>query len=45
VNRRPTPTVAEFQRIVAAARPGDILAIYYYDPTRAERSLATVIVD
>ena len=45
VNRQPTPTVAEFQRIVAAARPGDILAIYYYDPTRAERSLATVIVD
>jgi serine protease Do len=45
VNRRPTPTVAEFERIVAAARPGDVLAIYYYDPTRAERSLATVIVD
>ena len=34
VNREPTPTVAEYQRIVGAARAGDVLAIYYYDPTR-----------
>jgi serine protease Do len=45
VNRRPTPTVADYERIVAAARPGDALAIYYYDPKLAERSLVTVIVD
>ena len=34
VNRKPTPTVADYQRIVDAAKPGDVLAIYYYDPTR-----------
>jgi S1-C subfamily serine protease len=45
VNRKPTPTVADYERIVAAARPGDALAIYYYDPTVAERALVTVIVD
>ena len=45
INRRPTPTVADYERIVAAARPGDALAIYYYDPNLAERALVTVIVD
>ena len=45
VNRKPTPTVADYERIVAAAKPGDALAIYYYDPTVAERALVTVIVD
>jgi serine protease Do len=45
VNRKPTPTVADYERIVAAARPGDVLAIYYYDPTVAERALVTVVVD
>jgi serine protease Do len=45
VNRRPTPTSADYQRIVEAARPGDVLAIYYYDPTVAQRSLVTVVVD
>jgi len=45
VNRRPTPTIADYQRIVEAARPGDVLAIYYYDPTVAQRSLVTVVVD
>ncbi len=45
VNRQPTPTVADYQRIVAAARPGDVLAIYYYDPPLGQRSLVTVVVD
>jgi serine protease Do len=45
VNRKPTPTVAEYQKIVGAARPGDPLAIYYYDPPLGQRSLVTVIVD
>jgi len=45
VNRKPTPTVADYERIVAAAKPGDALAIYYYHPTVAERALVTVIVD
>ena len=45
VNRKPTPTMAEYQRIVGAARPGDVLAIYYYDPPLGQRSLVTVVVD
>jgi serine protease Do len=45
VNRKPTPTVDDYHRIVEAARPGDVLAIYYYDPTVAQRSLVTVVVD
>jgi serine protease Do len=45
INRRPTPTVAEYERLMGAARTGDVLAIYYYDPTLAQRSLVTVIVD
>jgi serine protease Do len=45
VNRKPTPTVADYHRIVGAAQPGDVLAIYYYDPPLGQRSLVTVIVD
>jgi serine protease Do len=45
INRKPTPTVADYQRIVAAAKPGDVLAIYYYDPPTLQRSLVTVVVD
>jgi serine protease Do len=45
INRRPTRAVAEFDRIVAAARRGDVLAIYYYDPALSQRSLVTVVVD
>ena len=45
VNRKPTPTVGDYQRIVEAVRPGDVLAIYYYDPAVAQRSVVTVVVD
>jgi serine protease Do len=45
VNRRPTPTVAEYERVVKAARPGDVLAIYYYHPALSQRFLVTVSVD
>jgi serine protease Do len=45
VNRKPTPSVAAYQRIVEAAKPGDVLAIYYYDPALPGRSLVTVVVD
>jgi hypothetical protein len=37
--------MAEYQRIVGAARTGDALAIYYFDPTVGQRSLVTVVVD
>ena len=45
INKRPVATVAEYQRVVAAARPGDILGFYVYDPTLAQRSLVTVTVE
>jgi serine protease Do len=45
INKRPIATVAEYQRIVAAARPGDILVFYVYDPTLTQRSLVTVTVE
>jgi serine protease Do len=45
VNRQPVPTVAEYERHVSAARPGDVLTLYVYDPTIAQRSLVTVTVE
>jgi serine protease Do len=45
INRRPVRSVADFERIVAAAKPGDILALLYYDPTLAQRALLTVTVE
>jgi serine protease Do len=45
INRRAVTTVAEYDRLVGAARAGDVLAIYYYDPAMAQRSLVTVVVD
>jgi serine protease Do len=45
VNRRPTPTVADYERLVGSAKRGDVLAIYYYDPSLAQRALVTVVVD
>jgi len=45
INRRPVSSVAEYQRIIAAARPGDILVFFVYDPTLTQRSLVTVTVE
>jgi serine protease Do len=45
INRRETPTVAAYDRLLAAAKPGDTLAVYYYDPTLGQRSLVTVTVE
>ena len=45
INRRAVRTVAEYEKVVAAAKAGDVLAIYYYDPALAQRSLVTVVVD
>jgi serine protease Do len=45
INKRPIATVADYQRIVTAARPGDILVFYVYDPTLTQRSLVTVTVE
>ena len=45
INKRPIRNISEYQRIVAAARPGEILAMYVYDPTLSQRSLVTVTVE
>ena len=45
INRRPVRSVTDYERTVAAARPGDVLALYVYDPTVAQRSLVTVTVE
>ncbi len=45
INRHVVHSVADYLQIVSAARPGEILAIYYYDPTLAQRALATVTVE
>jgi serine protease Do len=45
INRKPTRSLAEYQRVVSALGTGDVLAIYYYDPTIAQRELVTLTVD
>jgi serine protease Do len=45
INRRATRSVLEYQRLVGALRPGDVVAIYYYDPRIAQRGLVTVTLD
>ena len=45
INRRPVRTVADFNRLVSAAKPGDVLAMLYYDPTIGQRALLTVTVE
>jgi serine protease Do len=45
INRRPVRSLAEYERIVGEATAGDVLAVYYYDPTTAQRALATVTVE
>jgi serine protease Do len=45
INRRPVRSIDDYERIVGAARPGEVLAIYYYDPTVGQRALVTVTVE
>ena len=45
INRRPISTVADYQRMIAAAKPGDVLAFYCYDPMLKQRTLVTVGVE
>jgi serine protease Do len=45
INKRAVSSVAEYQKMVAAAHPGDILALYVYDPALSQRSLVTVTVE
>jgi serine protease Do len=45
INRKPIRSVADYQRVIAAVKPGEILALYCYDPTLAQRALITVTVE
>jgi S1-C subfamily serine protease len=45
VNRRPVDSARAFERLVAAARPGDVLALYLYLPDEDQRALRTVRID
>ena len=45
INRRPVRTVADFDRLVAAARTGDVLAFYGYDPSVGQRGFVIATVD
>ena len=42
VNRQPVKSIAGFRRIVGAAQPGDILALFLYDPDADTRAIRTV---
>jgi serine protease Do len=45
VNRTPVRSVGDYQRLIAAANPGDVLTLYIYDPTFPQRALVTVTVE
>jgi len=45
INRHAVRSLADYQRLIGAAKPGDVLALYCYDPTLAQRTLVTVTVD
>ena len=45
INRRPVRSVADFERIVRAARAGDALAFYGYDRMARQRSIVLATVD
>ena len=45
INRRPVRTAGDFERALAAAHPGDALALYVYNPIPGQRDLIAVTVD
>jgi len=42
INRQPVNSITGFRRIVGAAQPGDILAVFLYDPDADTRAIRTV---
>ncbi len=42
INRRPVSSVAVYRRLVQAVSPGDVLALYLYDPELEQRAIHTV---
>ena len=45
INRQRIESAAEYRRIAAAARPGDVLALYIYAPDLDQRQLKTIHVE
>jgi serine protease Do len=45
INRQPVATVAAFNRLIAAAQNGDVLALYVFDPALRQRSVVTIALD
>jgi serine protease Do len=45
INRQPVRSVADFDRVVGAARTGDALAFYGYDPSVGQRGFVLATVD
>ena len=45
INRRRIGSVEEYGRAIARARPGDVLALYVYDPLAEQRSILTVTIE
>jgi serine protease Do len=42
INRHAVSSVASYRRLVQAVRPGDVLAVYLYDPELDQRAIHTV---
>ena len=45
INRRRVQSAAEYQRIIARAQPGEVLALYVYDPLSDQRSILTLTIE
>ena len=45
INRKPIVSLADYTRLSAAVRPGDVLTLYVYIPDVAQRQLKTVRID
>ncbi len=45
INRQPVRSIDDYRRLTADARPGDILALYFYKPELEQRSLQTIKIE
>jgi S1-C subfamily serine protease len=45
INRQPIASTQDFNRVVGGMRPGDVMAVYVYDPALRQRSFVTVSLD
>ncbi|HUF23510.1 MAG TPA: trypsin-like peptidase domain-containing protein [Vicinamibacterales bacterium] len=45
INRRRMTSVDDYERTIARARPGDVLALYVYDPLAEQRSILTITIE